>query len=147
MSTEDAKLDKLGTVAPNIWDMYRLLFETRVGNHENRLYFFLAVDTLLIIGYLSLFQDQLASLSFWFIVPFLLLFFPALALLVAFITEGTRVPWFGVDDLIRVLDQDLFHREWVISTCVCALLTWEFQRRASYLGGAFAVSFCRCYGY
>lgn len=133
MMTEQEKRDRLKEIAPHVWDMYRLLLEGRVINHENRLNFFLAVDALFIVGYVGLFEDQLSDPSLWYVIPFLFFFFPAVALLVDFITRAINVPWFEEDQLVQVLDKDRFQLNLIIWAYVSAFLTWEFQKRSKKL--------------
>lgn len=130
MNEDRAQVEKYEKVAPHVWSMYQQLMEGRVFSHENRLNFFLAVDALFLVGYMSLFEEQLRSYSFWFIVPFLLLLFPAIALLTDFYTRSIDIPWFDERTLKITVERDRFYLNWLIRIYLIAYQTWEFQNRA-----------------
>lgn len=125
-------LDELKAIAPHMWAMYQHVFEER-SKLENRLSYFLAVDTLFTFCFLQLFQKELLSLSLCHLIPFLMLLGPALVMFANFHRKGQYLPWFEEQDLIKLLEENAFHREWLASMYSSLRGSFEYMKRTARL--------------
>lgn len=123
----------LSDFAPHVWEMYQHLYESR-QKLEDKLNYFLAIDTLFIIGYLELCGNEVKNLSVIHIVPLVLLSIPVLLLFINFSSPTLRSPWFEKESLISELERGTVYIDWLAAVYDCAYMSFDYmQRRVALL--------------
>ena len=101
---------ELEKIAPKIWEMFEFVVGGR-ARVENAMAFFLAINTLFVVGFLDMLKIELMSLSIYYFIPFLFLVFPSLAMLTSFL-RSMRAPWFETEELAKHLDDSSLLIAW-----------------------------------
>jgi hypothetical protein len=130
--SRNQKQDSLKEVAQHIWSMHQQTMENR-SKLENRLNYFLAIDALLLLVFLQLFQSEVKSLSLLFVIPCTFLILPILLLLANFFARPLLGPWMDFDDpkksLTEIIDKDEFYIEWIADIYSCTEGSNEYRKR------------------
>lgn len=132
MSDEIKKQEQLKEVSTCVWQMYQHVFEGRT-KLENKLNYFLAINTVLLLVVLELTHEQLKAWSLFHIVPVFLLTLPVVLLLVNFIARPLRVPWFEKEPLTGSLGSGEFYANWVATIFGSAYGSFAYQNRIGKL--------------
>jgi hypothetical protein len=125
---------KLKEVAPHIWSMYQHLMSVR-STLENRLNYFLAIDALLLIGFLQVFQSEVRAMAWEYLVPCFLLIVPILLLLANFLTKQMRDAWMEFHEhennppMLETIEKDEFYLRWIADIYSHAEGSWEYRKR------------------
>lgn len=126
------KKDKLKEVAPHVWSMYQHLTSVR-STLENRLNYFLAIDALLLIGFLQVFQSEVRELAWEYLVPCILLVVPILLLLANFLAKQMRGAWMDFENteepILSTVEKDEFYVRWIADMYSCAEGSWKYRKR------------------
>lgn len=126
------KKAKLKEVAPHIWSMYQHLTSVR-STLENRLNYFLAIDALLLIGFLQVFQLEVRAFAWGYIVPCILLVIPIVLLLSNFLAKQMRGAWMDFEHtpepILQTIERDEFYERWIADMYSCAEGSWKYRKR------------------
>jgi len=124
---QNDKRAKLEEFTSKVWDMYKHLSDDRL-KLEDKLNYLLAINTLIIVGYLQLFSDELKNYAFGHTVPFVFLFFPVLLLFFNLFTRPLKSPWFNEPKhLIASIEEGSTYTAFLAMTYDCANRTWDYQ--------------------
>jgi hypothetical protein len=128
MTDKEQRHARLQEIAPHVWSMYLHVFEGR-SKLENKLNYFLAINTVILLVVLQLLQSRLSEWSLLHIVPVFLLLLPVLLLLANFLSRPLRVPWLEKEPLSQLLDSGEFYPNWIASIFGSAYGSFAYQKR------------------
>ncbi|MDF1544903.1 MAG: hypothetical protein P1R58_07355 [bacterium] len=128
------KKAKLKEVAPHIWSMYQHLMSGRSAL-ENRLSYFLAINALLLIGFLQFFQLEVEAMEWEYVVPCIVLIIPIVLLLMNFLARQMRGAWMDFDNhkfdepILETIKKDEFYERWIANMFSHAEGSWKYRKR------------------
>jgi len=132
VDSKEEKSKQLEQASQPIWAMFEFVVSGRM-KVENTLALFLAINTLFIVAFLELFKTELTTLSLAYLIPFLLLVLPSLAMFATFASRSIQVPWIDKEKLTATLDKSEFQIELLSEVYASADQSHTAKKRASWL--------------